>query len=459
MRLENLHSIFFIGIGGIGMSALARFFLDKGVKVAGYDRASNVNTSHLEQLGASICYDDSLSHIPDDVDLFIYTPAIPREHKQLAYAISNNLPIMKRARVLGFLAHGKPTVAVAGTHGKTTASSIISHILKEADFDFKAFLGGISKNYQSNYIASGKQTTVVAEADEYDKSFLNLFPDIAVVTALDPDHLDIYGTHKKMIDAYNEFLGQLKENGNVLINHKHLKHIGTENVNVNTYGIDGHGDFSADNIRIKDGAYIFDIYRDGELLLGDMQLNYGGKHNIENTVAAVSVCILLGVSAPNISKAVGSYTGVCRRFDVRIKQDKLVYIDDYAHHPDELRVLISSVREFYPQKKILGIFQPHLYSRTRDFADAFAEILQTLDELILLDIYPAREKPIKGVNSQMLLDKVQLENKKICDKNELVDVVMQSTSEVILSIGAGDIDTLVEPLEKALKRNKRQTKQ
>jgi len=450
LELKNIHNIFFIGIGGIGMSALAKHFHAMGLCVSGYDRTNTLITQQLKDLGITVCFDEDLSHIPEKVDLVVYTPAVPKTQAHLQYFLNNSYPVKKRAEVLGMIAATHYTVAIAGTHGKTTTGSIVSHILKTAQSDFMAFLGGIAKNYNTNYITSGKPSVVVAEADEYDRSFLKLFPDIAIITALDADHLDIYGSHENMIESYNDFIAQISKQGSLIIQHEYKKCVKEMPSSCITYGMTKGSGFYASDIIVANGTYSFNIYNDTGVFIKDLRFNIGGRHNIENTVAAVVACHLLGVDTATIKKAIASYSGVYRRFDTRIKSEKLVFIDDYAHHPDELRAFIDSVRELYPEKKLTGIFQPHLFTRTRDFADGFAKVLSTLDEVILLEIYPARELPLEGVNAQMLLDKISIPQKKLCTKKELIDEVIGRNTDVILTIGAGDIDALVLPLEKSL---------
>lgn len=432
------------------MSALVRYFLSKGISVSGYDRTQGFITRQLENMGVSICYDDSLSHLPPSVDMVVYTPAIPQSHKQLTYFLQNNFTVKKRAEVLGLLAKGKTTVSVAGTHGKTTISSMIAHIMKCANSDFMAFLGGVAKNYDANFISAGNESVVVAEADEYDRSFLNLYSDIAVITALDADHLDVYASHEKMIESYNDFTRQIKDKGTLIINENYIDNIYCKPQTIFTYSLDGNSTYKTKNLKISDGSYVFDVLKENETLMKDVCLNFGGLHNIENAVAAIAVALEKGISTGDVCKALNSFEGIHRRFDIRIKHENLVYIDDYAHHPKELKVLINAVRQLFKEKKILGVFQPHLYSRTRDFAEEFAQTLSLLDEVLLLDIYHAREKPIPGVTSQIILDKIKAKSAKVCSKHEVTAEVMSSKADVVLTIGAGDIDALVAPLEKSL---------
>ncbi|OPZ98317.1 MAG: UDP-N-acetylmuramate--L-alanine ligase [Bacteroidetes bacterium ADurb.Bin408] len=448
-QTEKLHKIFFIGIGGIGMSALAKYFKMNGVEVSGYDRSPSIVTEQLADMGIKVSFEEDTTLITDTTDMVIYTPAVPLSSSLIIACKQKGLPLKKRAEVLGMLTTDKYCVAVAGTHGKTTTSSLITHILKHAGLNPMAFLGGISKNMNSNFLY-GDNNIVVVEADEYDKSFLHLHPDIAVVTAMDADHLDIYGTHQNMIQTYHEFMAQVRQQGCLIINENIKKMTGAVSCTQLTYSLNEGGACMAENINIQNGAYHFDIRCPGDSIIKGLKLNIGGRHNIENATAAVAVCRQMGVNEEIIREALSTFDGVLRRFDVRIQSDKLVYIDDYAHHPQELETFIRSVREFYPGKTITGVFQPHLYSRTRDFADAFAQSLSLLDDVILLDIYPARELPIEGVTSALLLQKISLQNKMLCRKEALPDELLKRDSDIYLTIGAGDIDALVAPVTRLL---------
>jgi len=446
---ENIKHIYFIGIGGIGMSALAKYFNVNGFKVSGYDRTPSHITEQLTCEGIPVFYVDDPALLPDAIDLVIYTPAIPKAHKQLNYFVEKECLLKKRSEILGVITKDVYTIAVAGTHGKTTVSSIITHILKTADFDFMSFMGGIAKNYKSNFLSNKKNKIAVVEADEFDRSFLQLYPDIALISAMDADHLDIYGTLNNMVDAYNAFADQVKPQGQLILNTKTDVLINNSVNQRFNYSINDNTSYKASNIEIKNGAYHFDIIKPNNLIIENLQLNIGGRHNIENTVAAVAVCKTLGVDDALISKAISTYIGVERRFDVRINHKKLVYIDDYAHHPEELRMFILSVKEMYPDKNITGVFQPHLFSRTRDFCEGFAQSLDMLDAIILLDIYPARELPIEGVDAHLILNKIKTKNKMLCPKQNIVEELIARKTDVILTIGAGDIDALVEPIEKS----------
>ncbi|TAL58813.1 MAG: UDP-N-acetylmuramate--L-alanine ligase, partial [Bacteroidetes bacterium] len=388
-------------------------------------------------------------------------PAIPMDHSELKYFQKNNYVIKKRSEVLGMITEQTFTIAVAGTHGKTSTSSLIAHILKSSEVDCTAFLGGITQNYGTNLLLSEKlknqkkkskiKPITVVEADEYDRSFLTLHPDIAVITSVDPDHLDIYGNQKQMEASYSQFANQVKEGGVLIIKEGVDKVLVLEKSGKKllSYSLHQSSDYYARKIAIKKGEYLFDVVTPDQALRG-MQMSVPGKHNVENAVAAVAVAQQMNVFSGNIKNALSTFKGVKRRFEYHIKLDKLVYIDDYAHHPEELRACISALKEIYPSKKITGIFQPHLFSRTRDFANEFARSLELLDELILLDIYPAREKPIEGVTSEMLLDKVRTKNKKLVSKNELVKEIKDREVDVLITLGAGDIDSLIEPIKNEL---------
>ncbi len=456
MNFKNIKSVYFIGIGGIGMSAIARYFHAHGKKVSGYDKTPTSLIDELIKEGINIHFEDSVeiarlqtSNLKPQT-LVIYTPAVPKDHKELNYFRREGFIVKKRSRVLGDITKNHFTIAVAGTHGKTTTSSMIAHILKASGVNCFAFLGGISKNYNSNLLLPDdpkKDSVVVVEADEYDRSFLTLHPDIAVITSMDADHLDIYGDKNYMQDSYRLFARQVKENG-VLISRSGLP-VGEVKSKHKLYSIADEADYSASEIRIQKHQYFFN-WSNHTSAIADLATLMPGRHNVENVVAAIAVATELEISTEKISAAVHSYSGVKRRFDYQVKTDQQIYIDDYAHHPEELRACISSVKELYPGKKITGIFQPHLFSRTRDFVDGFAESLSLLDELILLDIYPARELPIDGVTSKIIFDKVSILNKTLCRKAGVMAELSGRKIEVLLTLGAGDIDQLVEPITKLL---------
>ncbi|WP_295655357.1 UDP-N-acetylmuramate--L-alanine ligase [uncultured Mucilaginibacter sp.] len=448
MELRNIKRVYLVGIGGIGMSGLARYFHHMGCAVCGYDKTSTHLTDELQHEGMPIVFEDKVElipaefHQPDSATLIIYTPAIPKDSLILNFFKDKGFDLQKRSQVLGIISKGMFAIAVAGTHGKTTTSSMIAHILKAAGKDCSAFLGGIASNYNSN-VLFGKSNIVVVEADEYDRSFLTLHPDIAIITSMDADHLDIYGDHAHLTDSFKQFASQLKPGGK-LIRKKNLPL--TDGI---SYSIKDEADAMAQNVRIENGSFWFD-FKNADVSIKDIELGIPGTHNVENATAATQAALYAGVSAADIKAALTSFRGVKRRFEYIVKTDKHIYIDDYAHHPEELRACISSVKKLYPDKKLTTIFQPHLFTRTRDFADGFAEVLAMSDELILLDIYPARELPIEGVDSDMILGRVKMLNKRKCGKKEVVDLVKLEQPELLLTVGAGDIDTLVEPLKQVL---------
>ena len=448
MELENINRVYLIGIGGIGMSGLARYFKKRGCDVFGYDKTQTALTSILIEEGIQISFTDELEEIPavfnlsDLHTLIIYTPAIPKESTILNFFLNADFSLKKRSEVLGIISKGMFTIAVAGTHGKTTTSSIIAHILKDSGYDCTAFLGGIASNYNSNFLL-GNTNTLVVEADEYDRSFLTLNPDIAVVTSMDADHLDIYGDKNQLTQSFQLFASQLKEGGKLIYRK------GLELENGICYAANEDAEVQALNIQIKDGDFWFD-FKNGSITIDDIQFGLPGLHNIENAVAAIEVSLILGISVEKIKPALANFKGVKRRFEYVVRNEKHVYIDDYAHHPEELRACIQAVKSLYPDKKLTVIFQPHLFSRTRDFADGFAEVLSSADQLILLDIYPARELPIEGVTSAMILEKIIGADKKICGKQEAIDLIRNEKPELLLTVGAGDIDTLIKSLRNSL---------
>jgi UDP-N-acetylmuramate--alanine ligase len=448
VELRNIQRVYLVGIGGIGMSGLARYFANLGCIVCGYDKTATDLTNDLHNEGIRVIFDDREDWIPlsfqtpDSGTLIIYTPAIPQDSVILNFFRDRGFEMLKRSQVLGLISKSMFTIAVAGTHGKTTTSCMVAHILKDSGTDCTAFLGGILSNYQSN-VLYGNNNIVVVEADEYDRSFLTLHPDIAIITSMDADHLDIYGDHEQLIQSFKQFASQVKDNG-VLIFHEDLPFTsGT------TYSAQGPADANAINIRIENGDFYFDFKND-DSSIKDIKLGIAGLHNVENAIAAIEAALNVGVEPELIKKALASFRGVKRRFEYIVKTDSNIYIDDYAHHPEELRATITSVKKLYPDKKLTTIFQPHLYTRTRDFADGFAEVLDMTDELIMLDIYPARELPIEGVDSDMILDRMKMLNKRKCGKQETIDIVQFEKPELLLTVGAGDIDQLVQPLKYAL---------
>lgn len=453
--MNNIKAVYFIGIGGIGMSNLARYFMSKGKKVAGYDRTETPLTKELVKEGAEIHYSDSVSLIPEyckekDTTLVVYTPAVPSENEEVIYFHQQDFTIQKRAQVLGTITKSSKALCCAGTHGKTTTSSMLAHILKQSHLDCNAFLGGILKNYSSNLMLSDKSEFTVIEADEYDRSFHWLHPYMALITSVDPDHLDIYGTEEEYLKSFEKFTTLIQQGGALVMKHniKLSPKVGEE-VKVYTYSED-KGDFHAKNIKIGNGEIRFDFVTPKEVI-DNIQLGVPVRINIENSIGAMALAWLNGATPDELRHAMLTFQGAKRRFDFILKTDKIVMIDDYAHHPQELAASITSVKELYPDRKVTGVFQPHLYSRTKDFADEFAKSLSLLDELILLDIYPAREKPIEGVTSKIIFDKVTCP-KTLCNKQELLPLLENKNDiEVLLTVGAGDIDQLLEAIKEVLK--------
>ena len=448
-EIKNIKRVYFLGIGGIGMSALARYFNTNGVAVSGYDKTETVLTKKLAAEGIAIHFEDNIEFIDKAVELVIYTPAIPKDHKELNYFLENNYNLEKRSEVLGAITNNTYNICIAGTHGKTTTSTMVAHILRHSGYGCNAFLGGIAVNYNANFWASKKNVSVV-EADEYDRSFLKLSPDVAIISSMDPDHLDVYGTAENMEQAFIDFSARIKPGGLLLSKyglkrtedlkaHEHLTfHLQNENASV-----------YAANIKMIRGSYQFDVMMQ-YWEIKDVVLNMGGLHNIENMIAAISVAHYLGIDNDKIRAAVAAFKGVKRRFEYIIKSDEQVMVDDYAHHPEELRALLTGAKDLFPEVKCTVIFQPHLYSRTRDFADGFAETLDLADEVILLPIYPARELPMEGVNSEMILHKMKINNKQVLSKEAVLEWVKDNKIELLITAGAGDIDTLVEPIKKIL---------
>ena len=455
MNIETIQSVYFVGAGGIGMSALVRYFLSKGKVVAGYDRTPSELTQHLIEEGAQIHYEENIDLTPEAckdkaTTLVVLTPAVPQEHAELTYFRDNGFEIQKRAQVLGPITRSSKGLCVAGTHGKTTTSTMTAHLFHQSHVGCTAFLGGISKNYGTNLLLSSTSPYTVIEADEFDRSFHWLSPYMSVITATDPDHLDIYGTAEAYRESFEKFTSLIRPDGCLLIK----KGINVtprlqEGVKKYTYSVTEIADFYAENIRICDGNITFDFVGP-EIRIPDVELGVPVKVNIENGVAAMAIAWLNGVKPEDLKKGMATFAGPRRRFDFHLKTDQVVLIDDYAHHPAELRQSILSVKELYAGRKVTGIFQPHLYTRTRDFAGDFAASLSLLDELILLDIYPAREEPIPGVSSRIIFDKVTIPSKALCKKEELLDVVAAGKYEVVLMVGAGNIDRLVEPVKEIL---------
>ena len=458
MQILNYKLYYFLGIGGIGMSALARYFNHYGKEVLGYDKTSTRLTEQLESEGIGCHYSedtqflkDTLSAFQPDEVLIVYTPAVPLDHAELVYLKDTGYRILKRSEVLGEITRQFRTIAIAGTHGKTTTTTLVTHLLKSAGVNCFSFMGGISKNYNTNLLlgdTASKETFVVVEADEYDRSFLTLQPYISLITSVDADHLDIYGSENSVKEGYALFAQKTKEEG-ILIVKKNVDNDLRLTRKRIIYSLNLDTEYCAQSIRVEGGQMYFDLKSPVESING-LTLGLQGLHNIENSVAAVAIAQQLGIGGKAIQEALRSFNGVKRRFDYRVKNSNVVYIDDYAHHPEELKATIASVKRIYPDKKITGLFQPHLFSRTRDFATGFAESLDMLDECLLLDIYPAREKPIEGISSQWLLAQMKLGNKKCIHKLDVLPELEGREIEVLVSMGAGDIDTLVEPIEKLL---------
>ena len=445
----GLRSFYFIGIGGIGMSALARYFVSLGKEVRGYDRTRTALTAELEENGIEIHYEENINLVPKDADVIVYTPAIPADHKELVYYKENNYRVVKRSDVLQWITEASFNICVGGTHGKTTITTMVAHILRDTGYGCNAFLGGISTNYQTNFWSSERNVCVV-EADEYDRSFLKLVPDVAVITAMDPDHLDIYGTAEEVEKAFVQFSQRVKPGG-CLVSKFGLKRASElEAAHHYIYSFDNaSASVYAANIKVEHGIYKYDVVHT-TWTIRDVVLHMGGLHNIENSIAAITVAKYLGIDDDKIKKAVANFKGVKRRFEYILRNKEHVLVDDYAHHPEELKALISGVKSLYADEKCTVIFQPHLYSRTNDLAKEFAESLDMADEVILLPIYPARELPIPGVESELILDNMQLPQKQVLAKEVMLDWVRMHKPELVVMCGAGDIDTLLQPVKEIL---------
>jgi UDP-N-acetylmuramate--alanine ligase len=450
MNLNQIHNVYFIGIGGIGMSALARYFKFIGKNVVGYDKTPTMLTDELIESGIEIHFNDNINAIPTDFyvenTLVIITPAVPISHSEWNYFLERQYQVKKRAEVLGIITKDTFCFAVAGTHGKTTTSSILGHVLYETGADVTSFLGGIVEGYNSNLIGTGKTVTVV-EADEFDRSFLHLHPNIACVTSMDADHLDIYGDDASIKASFKEFADKVEDKKNLFV----INGLPLEGI---TVGISDDSKFTAQNIKIEDGWYVFEIKTPTEIIK-NVKFGLPGKHNLTNALLAFAMARTYGTPSEAITKALATFKGVKRRFSFQIRTQELVYIDDYAHHPTEINAIHQAVSELYPNKKVLAVFQPHLFSRTRDFADDFAKSLSQFEEVILLDIYPARELPMEGITSTWLLHKINNKNKKLVQKNELISFLTASDAPVIVTIGAGDIGEMVPSIKKELELNKR----
>ncbi|WP_291035840.1 UDP-N-acetylmuramate--L-alanine ligase [Dyadobacter sp. 50-39] len=456
--VTNWKYIYFVGIGGIGMSALARWFKANGFEVAGYDKTMTPLVGKLVEEGIPVTLEDEISTIPavftadPQQTLVIYTPAVPVQHKQMLYFRDENFLILKRSQVLGILTKNLRTIGVAGTHGKTTTSSLVAHILRYAHVNSTAFLGGITQNYGTNLLLNEptdklEEVFCVVEADEFDRSFLTLFPEIAIVTSTDADHLDIYGKHEAVLESFRDYVSQIDENG-ALFMREGLEIADSSKAKVFTYSLNS-GPYHSENIRIENARFVFDLVYPGGTI-DSIAMKIPGYHNIENSIAASAVALYIGVEPAKIKEALESYGGVKRRFEYQVEEEGNVYIDDYAHHPTEIEAFLSSVKGLYPGRHVTAIFQPHLFTRTRDFADGFAESLSLADRLLLLDIYPARELPIDGVDSQMILDKVTSADKQLVAKEEVLQLLKELNTDIVVTIGAGDIDTLVGPIRDLL---------
>lgn len=452
MNWEKVNNVYFIGIGGIGMSALATFALLEGKNVAGYDRFHSTLTQKLSDLGAAIHYSDNPMLIPDEFNeksktLVIYTPAISSQHEEMIYFREKDFNIIKRAAFLGMLCKNQYVIATSGTHGKTSITSSITWLLSDWNHGVNAFIGGVSKNLNGNFI-SAKSDRFVVEADEFDRSFLSLNPDIAIVTAIDPDHLDIYGNEHNLQKAFNDFIAKIKPGGLLIYNQKvKMKIQPPDTIRAMSYSVDEVADYQAVNLHRESEKFVFDILHQGRLFMEKVELLLPGRVNVENSLAAIIAAFHAGVPLQHIREKILSFTGVKRRFDFQINEKDFLFIDDYAHHPEEIKAIITTVREIYPDKKISVLFQPHLFTRTRDFAEGFAQALDLADQCFLLDIYPAREFPIQGVSSELIRSKMKNKDVRIVAKNDLINIMEYDFPQVFLSLGAGDIDQLVSPLK------------
>lgn len=445
MNLNQIHNVYFIGIGGIGMSALARYFKNTGKQVAGYDKTPSTLTNELISSGISIHFEDSIDFIPKDFfvenTLVIVTPAVPKTHSEWNYFLERDFQLKKRSEVLGIITRDTFCFAVAGTHGKTTTSGILGHILFESGADVTAFVGGIVENYNSNLIGNGKTITVV-EADEFDRSFLYLHPDIACITSMDSDHLDIYGSKAALEASFVEFSDKITDKNKFFL----TKDLPLKGMSI---AVNEDAVFKAFHVRIEKGSYVFDVQTPTEIIK-DLHFGLPGKHNLMNALMALAMAKTFGIPNEDIANALLSFKGIKRRFSYQIKTENRVYIDDYAHHPTEINAVHQAVRELYPNQKVLAVFQPHLFSRTKDFVDDFAKSLAAFDEIILLDIYPAREQPMEGITSDWLLDKIENPRKKLVAKKDLIAAILESKAPIIVTIGAGDIGELVPSIKKAI---------
>ena len=444
-----VNNIYFLGIGGIGMSALARYYHRKGNKVSGYDKTPSPLTKRLEEEGIAIHYEDNPNLIPDDINMVIITPAIPSDSLELNYLREKGIKMMKRSEVLGEISNHNKSVAVSGTHGKTTVTALITHLLSYSKRKISAFVGGIARNIDSNVIIGDENDEfVVMEADEFDRSFLRLSPYVSVVTSIDADHLDIYGDTAHLEEAFNQFVAKTSSDGVVVYNAALPIKTACKSI---SYGYED-ADVMPKNVKIENEMTKFDLVTKEGLVLGSYEMSLYGRHNVMNAMAAIIVSLQLGLDIRQIKEGLATFLGVQRRFDIRYRDEKVCYIDDYAHHPEEIKACLKAVREIYPKRKMTLVFQPHLFTRTRDFMDEFAEALSLADSLLLMEIYPAREKPLQGITSSELLKKVTCHEKQICQKDELIDTIKDLRPELIITMGAGDIDRFVPQIESMLKQ-------
>ncbi|NOX86985.1 MAG: UDP-N-acetylmuramate--L-alanine ligase [Chlorobi bacterium] len=450
MDLSKVNNLYFLGIGGIGMSALARYFSRHGKNISGYDLTPTPLTSQLEKEGMQIHFTEDVSKIPHEIDLVVYTPAIPSDNKEFVYLQQSGIPLMKRARILGQLTNNYFTIAIAGTHGKTSISAMTAHIFNIAGKKITALVGGLMNNYKSNVIINIPADILLVEADEFDRSFLEIQPDISVISSLDADHLDIYKDKQKLVRGFLDFARKLPKEG-LLIHHNKLKLFDEIPVKKICYGLDKEAEVSAENIRIEEGAFVFDLASD-ETRISGIRMAVPGYHYVENALAAATVCLTKNVTPEDVKRGLETFKGVERRFDFRIRTGQTVFIDDYAHHPEEIRATIRAVRSVYPDKKVTVVFQPHLFSRTRDFAGEFAGSLEVADEIILLPVYPAREKPIPGIDSSIILDRINNPDKKLFSTEQLLKYLKRKKPELLLTLGAGDIGMIVPEIEKILRK-------
>ena len=447
--LTNIKNIYFIGIGGIGMSALARYFNTQGVQVSGYDKTPTLLTDDLVKEGIQIHFEDDLNQMDKAATVIVYTPAIPADHGELNYYRDHGYHVVKRSDVLQWVTENAFTIGIAGTHGKTTTTSMTAHILRHTEYGCNAFLGGIASNYNTNFW-SHEKNVVVVEADEYDRSFLKLSPNIAVITAVDPDHLDIYGTAEEVLKAFGQYADKIKPGGTLIQKMGTTVVTNADNKTIQTYGYDKNdASYHTQNLKVVDGSYIFDLVHPGGVLK-EVVLNMGGLHNVENATAAIAIALTLGIDENKIKLAVADFKGVKRRFEYKVKTANKVLIDDYAHHPEELNALIAGVRSIYPGEKMVLVFQPHLYSRTQDQCEGFVETLDKADEVILLPIYPARELPIPGVTSDMLIEKMRISKKQVMSKEALLAWAATTPDKLIVMAGAGDIDVCINQIKDLL---------